>query len=357
MEPSPPIAEITSPSKGANFCPQFDILMSSNDNNLTNVKLSYQKSEPNFPINAKTLLMSDFGDHFSSAISASLAIQALDDRGIYYLMRKNSAVVDATQMTNLLATYFSIIANNGVYDENVFEGLQLFNASIQNVLDIGYIRSPNYLNLRTEIELNHKVAIAGIGGTSNNWILIDGFSGTKNLDGTYNITISNPITALIETVQLRNQGLGVEIFYNGGWQPIEIIFHIGTDGWNSTQTPFGEDLNRADGWSFNWTPPNLWHGYDYFIQSEGTDLTELKGYDVTMYSYDCTQFYLAGDFNNDGYADITDLNYLISYFINQGAPPIGGDGRADTNCDGYLNITDIVYYANFIFGQAPTPCY
>ncbi|HDL01745.1 MAG TPA: hypothetical protein ENH23_05880, partial [candidate division Zixibacteria bacterium] len=86
LEPTPPIAKITTPSLGTNFCPSFDILMSSNDENLSSVSLAYKRSEPNFSVNAQTLLLSDFGDYFSSAIAASLALQALADRGNDYLM-------------------------------------------------------------------------------------------------------------------------------------------------------------------------------------------------------------------------------------------------------------------------------
>ncbi len=357
LEPTPPIAQITTPSFGTNFCPSFDILMSSNDENLFSVSLSYKRSEPNFSVNAQTLLLSDFGDFYSSAIAASLAIQALADRGNEYLIREGFNTLTPSQMTYKMADYFSIVSDSGVYDENIFAGLQNFSSTVGNALQLSYQRFPNYLNLRTEIELHGNVALAGIGTANNNWILIDGFNGTVSLDGTYNITISNPVTALIDTVQLRNTGFGSELFLQGSWQPIEITIYIGLLNWDSPLTDFGLDVNRTDGWSFNWTPPNLWQGYDYFIQSKGTDFTSLNGYDNTMLSYDCTKFYLAGDLNNDGVTDINDLTYLINYFTSHGTPPVGGDARADTNCDGYLNITDIVYYANYIFGAAPTPCY
>lgn len=357
LEPTPPIAEIITPSLGANFCPQFDILMSSNDDNLVSVTLDYKRSEPNFSVNAQTLLLSNFGDYYSSAIAASLAMQALHDRGDANLMELGINSYTPTQLVHKLADNFSLVSDSGAYDENIFKGLLKFNYTVGFVLTLNYQRSTDYLNLRTEIELNGKVVMAGLGGTSNSWVLIDGLVGTAALDGTYQITISNPINALIDTVQLRNAPFGCEIFYNGGWQPIEVTINIGTNNWTNELIGFGFDLNRADGWSYNWTPPNLWQGYDYFIQSKGTDQTSLYGYYTTMISYDCTQFYIVGDFNNDGNVDLTDLNYLIDYFINQGAPPVGGDSRADTNCDGYLNITDIIYYANFIFGLAPEPCY
>ena len=357
LNPKPPIAEIVSPTLNSDFCPNLDFILNSDDNNLFVVNLGYKRSNPNYSVHAQTLLMSDFGSYYSSAITASLAIQAIQDQGIYNVMRLNSNPATPTQVANKFAEYFSIVNNSGVYDETVYDGLKQFNATVSYALNIEYIRYPTYLELRREIELLGKVGMLGLGGSSNNWLLLDGFYGMQALDGTYKLTVSNPETASIDTVQFRNVGNSSELYINGAWQPIEIMFLISTDGWNSQITNLGTDVNKSDGWAINWTPPNLWQGYDYFIQSKGTELTSLTGYYTTMLHYDCTNFYVAGDYDNDGLTDLDDLNILINYFTNQGSPPVGGDSRADANCDNYLNITDIVYYLNYLFGSAPQPCY
>ena len=357
LYPKPPVAEIVSPSLDADFCPELNFIMSSDDNNLISINLGYKRSLPNYSVHAQTLLMSDFGDYYSSAITASLALQAIQDQGIYNIMRLNFASVTPSQMAVKLAEYFSIVENSGVTDEDVFRGLMEFNTTASSVLHLEHIRYPTYLQLRREVELLGKIGMLAVGGNSNSWVLLDGFNGGKQLDGTYLLTISNPATASIDTVQFRELANSSEIFFNGSWQPVEMMILIGTDGWNSQITNFGIDMNRTDGWSYNWTPPNLWQGSDYYIQTKATEISGLKGYYTTMIHYDCTQFYLAGDYNNDGLTNIDDLNILISYFTNQGPPPTGGDSRADANCDNYLNITDIVYYLNYLFGSVSQPCY
>ncbi len=357
LEPTPPIGTITSPVNEAVFCPSFDILMSSKDENLSTISLGYKRAEPDFSINSQTLLLSDFGDFYSPAVAAALAVEVLSNRGYSYIMRDGFNTLTVAQMTTHLAGFMNIVQNSGASDESIYQGLKTFNSTVGSTIDLNYQRFPNYLDLRSKIEFNGQVMMIGLGGTSNSWLLIDGFNGNKLLNGSYQIKISNPLTASIEIVELRNLNVGCEIFYEGAWQPLEIAITMSVPGWNKELVNFGADFNRADGWSFNWTPPNLWQNYYYFIETKGFDQTGMSGFDVTMLQYDCTQFYAAGDFNNDGVADILDLDLLIVYFTTHGPPPIGGDARADTNCDGYLNITDIVYFANFIFGAAATPCY
>ncbi len=63
----------------------------------------------------------------------------------------------------------------------------------------------------------------------------------------------------------------------------------------------------------------------------------------------------SGDANNDGFVDIADGIYLVSYIFSGGAAP--APLRAgDADCDGSVCITDVVYLVNYIFGNGPEPC-
>ena len=54
--------------------------------------------------------------------------------------------------------------------------------------------------------------------------------------------------------------------------------------------------------------------------------------------------------------NLTDLIYLVDYFLYNGPAPIGGTSRADANCDNNINITDIIYYLNYLYGTVAPPC-
>ena len=95
----------------------------------------------------------------------------------------------------------------------------------------------------------------------------------------------------------------------------------------------------------------------YYIHATAIDDTNIKGTSTVLTKYDCTNAFLKGDFNNDGQANFTDLNYLIAFITQNGEPPAGGIKRGDCNCDNVVNIADIVYYLNYLFGTAGAPCY
>jgi len=65
--------------------------------------------------------------------------------------------------------------------------------------------------------------------------------------------------------------------------------------------------------------------------------------------------YVCGDANGDGFANITDAVYLITYIFAGGDPPVPLLA-GDANCDGTPNITDAVYLIMYIFAEGPEPC-
>ena len=156
---------------------------------------------------------------------------------------------------------------------------------------------------------------------------------------------------------MRNNYGDYEVNFSGTWQKVDMMITTVGHNWSIDRNLIGSDLNGADGWSFNWTPDGLVQTNQYFFRAEGIDATSLTDASTIILNYDCSSFFVNGDFNNDGYTNIGDLNYLINYYLYDGPPPVGGAWRADTNCDNYLNFTDIVYLTNFIFGTSPPPCH
>lgn len=65
-------------------------------------------------------------------------------------------------------------------------------------------------------------------------------------------------------------------------------------------------------------------------------------------------YYVCGDANGDGLANITDAVYLIAYIFSGGAAPEPMEA-GDANGDGIANITDAVYIIQWIFASGPAP--
>jgi hypothetical protein len=148
-----------------------------------------------------------------------------------------------------------------------------------------------------------------------------------------------------------------EVYYQATWHQVDIMVSLLAKDWSVSRALIGADLNGADGWSLSWTPSGLTEDNLYFFRASGLDVSGLHGSEIFLLRYNCSQAYVAGDYDNDGQVGLPDLNYLISFIALGGPAPVGGAGRADANCDNSVNIADVVYYMNYLFGNAATPCY
>ncbi|MDF1546043.1 MAG: hypothetical protein P1R58_13195, partial [bacterium] len=63
---------------------------------------------------------------------------------------------------------------------------------------------------------------------------------------------------------------------------------------------------------------------------------------------------LAGDFNNDGAVDITDLTAMVDFMFAGGAPAPCAD-EADVDSSETIDITDLTYRVDFMFAGGPAP--
>jgi hypothetical protein len=70
-----------------------------------------------------------------------------------------------------------------------------------------------------------------------------------------------------------------------------------------------------------------------------------------------TPEYLPGDADGSGFADISDVVFLIAYIFSGGLPPVPL-ARGDANCDSGVDISDAVLLISYIFngGSAPYDC-
>ena len=66
-----------------------------------------------------------------------------------------------------------------------------------------------------------------------------------------------------------------------------------------------------------------------------------------------------GDANNDGFVNVGDVTYIISYIFRSGPEPTPDLRIADSNCDGSIDLADGVYLLNYAFKGGPPPplCY
>ncbi|MDF1545973.1 MAG: hypothetical protein P1R58_12845, partial [bacterium] len=119
-----------------------------------------------------------------------------------------------------------------------------------------------------------------------------------------------------------------------------------------TGASFEDSLNGSG--YFIWTTgvPDIGDYSVIFIASDG----DLEGRDTTVVSVtdpvSCCD--LAGDFDNSGEVDITDLTSMVDFMFNGGASAVCGD-EADVDGSCSIDITDLTYRVNYMFAGGPAP--
>ena len=375
FEPTPPLSGITSPENGSDFCPQTNFIFATSDENMQFIELHKKDAQTNFALGITTMNQAtvgdangnvndgnhaagnEYGDYYCGPVSAALAVKYLADHGIPNIMIDAGTPLTMSQVAERLATNFKTRMNKGTYDNFFFSGLREYVVTMGDEATIGFDRNPSYFDIRVWVEEEGRVAMLGLGGNPGLWVTVDGFSGWQNVDSTYNISISNPVTGSIQVTTIRNTGSGSELLVSGVWHPVDIMISLLAKNWTASRTLIGADASSANGWSINWTPANVTEGNLYFFRARGVDLNNYSKTATIMLQHDCSHFFTIGDYNGDGLANIVDLQLLINYFGKKGPAPIGGVRRADANCDNYVNIADMIYYMNYLFGTVSAPCH
>lgn len=373
LEPTPPIAAITSPQNGQDFCSPVPIIMSSSDNNMSFVEVYRKQANWNYAAGLPTMNQSsvgdangntldgnhaptEFGDYYSGPVAATMALKLWSNRGYTAPMSQAYVPLPMDSIAERLAVNFKTRLNKGTSDELLFAGLRDYLVAKGNEFNLDSRRHPDYFTLRTWVEEEQRAVIIGLGGNAGPWMAVNGFKGWSQLDGTYLISVSNPVTGAFQDLPMRQGTLGGEVLYLSTWHPIDIMISVVAKNWTVTRSLCGADMDGTNGWSLNWTPTGLGEDSLYFIRSYGKDATGYRGASTILLRYNCSQVYVHGDYNNDGSIDVVDLLMLIDYVAKRGPAPTGGGGRADANCDHYVNMSDVVYFINYMFYGTSAPC-
>jgi hypothetical protein len=375
IEPTAPVARIVSPADGSDFCTPLNLLMQTSDANLSSVTVYRTNAQPTYSLNLALLdqqtlgdvngnpndgnhaSTGEYGDYYSGPAAAAVAAKAWADRGYTSIMREGFSTLTVGQLAERLATEFKTRENKGTYDENLYSGLRSYFTPRGNVFLYDYLRKPDYYAMRSWIEDDQRTAVLGLGDAPGLWVAVNGFTGWVDSAGNRTLSIMNPLTGLMVDAPLRvNLGTS-ELSLDGVWHTVDIMVSLRARTWTVTRTLVGADSSGADGWSVAWTPSGLTEGNPYIFHAVGRDAQSFQGVSTYVGRYTCASAYKPGDFNDDGLADILDLQILVEFMSHNGQPPIGGAGRADCNCDHNVDIADVVYYINFLFGTASAPCY
>ncbi|UCE25531.1 MAG: hypothetical protein JSU74_05650 [Candidatus Zixiibacteriota bacterium] len=375
VEPTPPTPRIIAPANTGDFCSEVDILISCADEDLRGISLYHKKAVGDFsagiqpldqahygdvngnPHDGNSVERGEFGNCYSGPVAVAMALGLWYNRGYISLIDTESKTATFDILVEELATRFLTRQKSGTSHEYLYRGLLDYGAGHDEPLTLERCCRPDYATLRIKLEEEQKAVLLATGETGADWLAVDGFSGWKQDDGSYLVSIANPATGKIEWCAVRDYGAGSQLKLAGVWHPVEALVSIGATDWHVNRQLIGTDTDQSDGWSFYWTPDDLETSTRHFIRAESIDNTGIKHHNTVVLNYDCSTFFIPGDYNGDGAASIIDLLYLSEFIMNDGPQPVGGALRADANGDSRSNITDLVFYINYLYGDAGSPAH
>jgi PKD repeat protein len=353
LEPTPPIATITSPDNGNGFCDQLRLLMSCYDENMGYVEIHRRPASSDYSAGLTTTTATARN---CAPAAAALAARLWADRGIP-VMQYGGGTLTVPQLTDSLAARCDSDDNLGTYDDDLFWGIKKYFADHGNLLDFAYQRTPGYYDLRVSVEEQQQSTIIGLSGASGRWLAVDGFGNWPSDGEDWLVTVSDPTTGTSYDLSLRDNFTNHQILYNGSWHNVDIMITMFARNYPVARQLMGADFNSADGWSYTWEPTGLIDNSLYYFRSTGYDAGGLSGVSTVLLQYSCANQLVPGDYNDDKAANILDLVLLVDFVTGRGPAPSGGTTRADANGDGYVNIADVVYYMNYLFGSAEAPTF
>ena len=374
LEPTPPVARITSPTEVSDFCAPVDIAMSTADENISFIEVQHREAAEQYsaglvpfaqatvgdndgdPNDGNPVSAGEFGEYYAAPVAAAVGIMQWVDRGYTALVTEGSTTLTREEVAESLAALFGTRVNLGTSDVSVLAGLKSYTVAHGSSFKFGYTLLPDYRLLRRAVEANQQTALLGIGGFPGMWVTVDGFDGWADTDSTYGITVANPMNGTVQNARWRRRTGYSEINLMGYWQRVDLMVTMVAAGWSVARTTLGVDVNGGDGWLVNWTPEALPNGTWHYLRSVGHDQDNLIGYSEVLARHDCSGVYEPGDYNGDDVADWSDLVYLIEFITYQGDPPIGGAERADATCDHVVNIADVIYFLNYLYAMTSAPC-
>lgn len=357
IDPTPPNPTITAPAMLSEVCHPIDITVSSDDENISNVRFFRKNASVDYSIPVTTLSQAPFGSIFCGPTAGAIAIKYLFDQGFIYIMREGTSYLALDTVVSRLADNMLTESNNGTYDDLFYSGMLQYIITHGNELRMGIHRNPDYEAIRILFQEEEKLVIMGLSGTPGLYFVVAGVSGIGDESGEYDLSVSNPLTGTVDKIKMRDAVSGSEVYYDGAWRTVDITFTIWGYNKNVTRQLLGSDNEPGDGLAYTWSSSDLMSDSVYFIDAEVNDSTGRSEIVKTLFKFKCTTAYTKGDMDGNGYTDVIDALYLVDYIYKSGPAPVGGDARADINCDNLIDINDAVFLIRYLFEGGKEPCF
>jgi hypothetical protein len=356
IDPTPPNPVFTIPQSMDTICLPIDLTVTSDDENISTVIFEKKFAPMNRQVVVLPIDQSTHGDYYCGPVAAAIAIKHWFDAGYIYGMREGSQYIPYDTVVERMASLMLTRRYQGTYDDLFYYGLRQYILTHGNELLIDAYWNPDYADFRTLFQEREQLVILGLGGSPGLYLVAGAVNGLADEQGRYAIRAADPISASIIDTYIRNNGGGAEVYYDGDWHSLDIIFTVVGNAVTITRDYIGSGSAAGNLWSYAWTSSDMIEDSTYFISATADDASGRSELTTSFVLNKC-ELYLKGDYDASGAVNIGDAIYLNDFIFKNGPAPVGGAGRADVNCDGNIDIGDISAIILYIYGMGPEPCY
>lgn len=374
VDPTPPFPKLISPTLGQNVCGGVTVSVTCPDEDIAFVTFERKSANADLqlpmhlfdqflggdvngnPGDGNRASGGEFGDFCSGPAAAASVIKYWFNQGYIYIMSEGGNVLTDEQLMARLFSAMNIQEHFGSYDGEFVEGIRQYIITHGSEFELRTERSPSLNDLYTWVGNEEFAVMVGVSGNPGQWMTVTGW--LPPLGSTDTFRFMNPLTGLIEELEVKDSAGRLWVMQNLEWREIDIIVGMIPYNWTVSRTAIGVDTFGGDGWGTLWNTDGLLEDSIYFFSTTLNDQTNNSFTTGTMVRYDCVFSLNPGDIDDDGSLTPADMVYLINFLYLGGPAPPVGVVAGDITCDGLVNLADVLFIYNYIFtgGPAPASC-
>jgi Dockerin type I domain len=372
LDNTPLKPEFSNPEWGGYICDSSTLTIYLTDEDVSFLQFEYRTAPDTISIDPPILLQSRYGDtdndtldnnlysagEYGEFYNAPAAIASLiryfGNQGFVDLVKEGSLFQTDRQIVERLADSMKVRQNLGAEDDNFIWAVRDYFADKGDQFEIDLIQTITPDLLDYVMGFKQGGLVVALGQPYGIWLTITEFDLPHNSDQSYTVKILDSKTGSILSSSILYEPYP-QIQYMGSYRSIDFSLGIYPSAETITRTIIGLDFNPSDGFSFYWDVGSIADGA-YYVTATGTDNAAHIGQGVQRIYVGCSQGYVSGDANGDGFVNVSDAVWIVNYVFVGGSPPVPTLENGDANCDGFTNVSDAVWLVNYVFTGGPPPC-
>ena len=296
----------------------------------------------------------EFGDFYNAPTVVAAMVRKFAERGYTDLIYDGGSILTDRQIVEELADSMKLRANLGAQDDNFIYSIKEYFDRKGSAFVFDMITDLDAQTIDKIIGYRQGCVMLAIGEPYGIWLGVEEFVADTNSDGSHSAALYDTKTGSTVTAEFLFEPYP-QVYYNGTYRVVDLALGLYPKNDPASKTFLGSDFNPGDGLTFSWDLSGIDDG-SYYVSAFCVDYSSHIGRSMTRARVTCFGDYIAGDTNDDGTLNISDVVWLMNYVFREGPEPMPFLMNGDNNCDATVDVSDATYMINYIFTYGPPPC-